>query len=401
MRVGAFLGDFTPDVGGGFTFQQDLLNGILAQAGDSRHEFVLLVNSGANANRLQTYSLPRNVNVAVLARESNADRWIQAAKIYSPLFRRLVGKAGRIERAARQLGLECLWYVGGGCYEATDTPYIATVWDLTHRQQPWFPEVSAHGMWQAREQSHGEFLQRAACVIAGTQTGRDEIGLFYQIPEERIRILPHPTPSFALSGAAGSGDVRTRFGLGESFLIYPAQFWPHKNHANLLRALRIAEERHGVVVDLVLVGSDKGNEGYVRSLADRLNLRQRVHFLGFVSQTDLLGLYRAARGMVYPSFCGPENLPPLEAFATGCAVAAARIPGSVEQLGDCALLFDPASPEDMAEKIYTLLGNHSLRNELRQRAISRATSWTATDFVNGVVKILDEFEPVRWSWETA
>jgi glycosyltransferase involved in cell wall biosynthesis len=40
----------------------------------------------------------------------------------------------------------------------------------------------------------------------------------------------------------------------------------------------------------------------------------------------------------YPSFFGAENLPPLEAFALGCPVIAADMPGAREQLGDAAIL---------------------------------------------------------------
>lgn len=394
-----FLGPFTPDAGGGYTFQHDILQSLLARAGERSDEFILLADTGAMEESIRTMGPPPNVRVVALPKVRRLEKWIDGAQAYSPLLRRVMGRHGRIERAAQRIGLDCLWYVSGGCYEATDTPYIATVWDLTHRLQPWFPEVSAAGAWLSREFSHRLFLQRASFVITGTKAGRDEVRQFYQVPETRIRILPHPTPAFALAQRGDDrADVRAKYGLTRDFLLYPAQFWPHKNHANLLLALQLAGKNHGVTPDLVLVGSDKGNEHFIRSLVREYGLEQRVHILGFVSQAELVGFYEAARAMVYPSFCGPENLPPLEAFALGCPVVAASISGSSEQLGECALLFDPSSPTDMAEKMASIITDNALRELLKQRGLDRARSWTADDFIRGVLQLLDEFAPVRRSW---
>jgi hypothetical protein len=112
-------------------------------------------------------------------------------------------------------------------------------------------------------------------------------------------------------------------------------------------------------------------------MVERLGLSGQVVFTGFVTQQELAELYRGAAMMVYASFCGPENLPPLEAFALGCPVVAADVPGAFEQLGEAALLFDPLSPEDMADKIHALLAQPERRDDLRKKGFQRAAVWTA------------------------
>jgi len=140
------------------------------------------------------------------------------------------------------------------------------VWDLQHRLQPYFPEVSAAGEWDTRELAYVWFLQRASVIIAGTLAGRDEIERFYQVPTERIRILPHPTPRFALNAPEKKLEgIPKKYGIPEhGFLLYPAQFWAHKNHVNLLLAIGELRDKHGLTVHLVLVGSDKGNLAQVQ-----------------------------------------------------------------------------------------------------------------------------------------
>jgi glycosyltransferase involved in cell wall biosynthesis len=59
-----------------------------------------------------------------------------------------------------------------------------------------------------------------------------------------------------------------------------------------------------------------------------LALGAHVRFLSFVTISDLIALYRHADTMAYASFSGPENLPPLEAFALGCSVGESEFPGA-------------------------------------------------------------------------
>jgi glycosyltransferase involved in cell wall biosynthesis len=236
-------------------------------------------------------------------------------------------------------------------------------------------------------------------VITGTRVGKAEIERFYGVPGERIRILPHPTPRFALEAAPGLGaGAAARHGLRPGFLLYPAQFWAHKNHANLVLALKLLKEKHGLAPDLALMGSDKGNRAHVERLVRECGLAEQVKVLGFVGQADLVGLYREASALTYVSFCGPENMPPLEAFALGCPVVAARIEGAQEQLGDAALLVDPREPADIARAIAAVHADVQLRETLKARGLARARRWTGKEFVRGVFAMLDEFEPVRRAW---
>jgi len=314
------------------------------------------------------------------------------------MFRRLWRRPGRIEAFVRELGVEFLWFVGPFAHPV-DVPYLAIVWDLQHRLQPWFPEVASRGEWDDREALYAPHLRRASAVIVGTEAGRSEVERFYQVPSDRIWILPHPTPRFALEPPEGDGkDVLERYRIPEGYLLYPAQFWPHKNHANLLLAVQRLRDEDGLVVPLVFPGSDQGSRAHIDRLVARLGLTDQVHFVGFVSQDDLVALYRNAFALAYVSFFGPENLPPLEAFALGCPVMASDVPGAREQLGDAALLADPRRPEHLAQAIRRLHQDAALRQTLVERGRARAVRWTARDFVRGVFAILDEFEPIRRCW---
>jgi glycosyltransferase involved in cell wall biosynthesis len=318
----------------------------------------------------------------------------------SALARRLHSAPGPIERMALECGAEMVWFVGGGAPEVMDLPYIGTVWDLQHRLQPWFPEVSANGQWDIRESLLPRFLQRAAYVIVGTEAGREEVRLFYGVPSKRIRILPHPTPSFAQVSPTTEANaaVLRKYDLAPDYLLYPAQFWPHKNHVNLILALKVLRDRHGLTPRLALVGSDKGNHAHVKSVVKANTLSDQVSFLGFIPVEDLVVLYRNALALVYITLTGPENLPPLEAFALGCPVLASAVSGAEEQLADAALLVSPVDVDAIAAGIKLLHDDVALRARLIARGTERAHRWTGREFVQGVLRIVEEFAIIRRNW---
>ncbi|MCW5875585.1 MAG: glycosyltransferase family 4 protein [Anaerolineales bacterium] len=391
MKVAVYLDRYRPEDGGAFTMQGDLLAALCQLSGEARHQFVVVSEPS-----VQTREQVERAGMEWLAytgpgfSEKLNDfitrllpSWPQRSRWRSPL-----------ERQLRGMGVDFAWLVGPRPL-TLDLPYLVIVLDLQHRKQPWFPEVSEHGEWEARERGLAPFLRRAAGVVTGAQAGKQEIIDFFQVPAERIHTLPHPTPGHVLE--VGSQSKPLPAGLQPGYLFYPAQFWAHKNHVNLLLALKHLREA-GLRVPLVLVGSDYGNKAYVEQIITELGLGDQVHMLGFVDQPTLIALYRNALALSYLSFFGPENLPPLEAFALGCPVLAARVDGAEEQLGDAALLVDPADSAAIAAAITRLHKDARLRQRLVARGRKRATSWTAADFVRGVFTILDDFELVRRAW---
>ena len=135
----------------------------------------------------------------------------------------------------------------------------------------------------------------------------------------------------------------------------------------------------------------------MREYARRLGLEEQVKFLGFVDQTDMIDLYKGALCLAFPTFFGPDNLPPLEAFALGCPVVASDVPGAREQLGEAAILFSPTDECALAEAILNLR-DHDTRERLIKagRARVQANSWES--YVRSLFDSLDEFESVRRAW---
>ena len=147
-----------------------------------------------------------------------------------------------------------------------------------------------------------------------------------------------------------------------------------------------------------MVGSDKGNRAHVEQTAKHLGLAEQVSFPGFVSSNELVELYQNALALVFPTFFGPDNLPPLEAFGLGCPVIASNVSGAVEQLGDAALLFDPDDEVALAQAILELRGDAELRATLIARGRLRAEERSIAYYLQRMLGLFDAFEKKRRCW---
>ncbi|MDB9547593.1 glycosyltransferase family 4 protein [Dolichospermum circinale] len=404
MKVALFISQQIPQAGGGHTFESQLLQTIVNLAALSNHQFVFYTSS----EEVPNYLLSTSIQVVSLHRSLKE-------RIKSKILRTAKAILSKIKYPRSKFEIEG-WYekhiinllkinqiditlslVPGS--PVVDYPYITTVWDLQHRLNPYFPEVSISGEWDNREKFYLKMLRQAAFIITGTEVGKAEIEKFYHVPAERIKVVPFFTPQFTSTFKLTDQDIIKKYNLPSQYLFYPAQFWPHKNHISLLLAIKLLKEKYDIEFPLVFVGSDKGNESYVREMVQKLNLSQQVYFLGFVPQEDMVNLYGHAFALTFMTFFGPDNLPPLEAMALGCPVIASNVSGAKEQLGDAALLVDPKKPEEIAEAIKSLSEDSALRQDLIERGLIRASQWTAQDYVKEIFSVIDDFETIRRCWK--
>jgi glycosyltransferase involved in cell wall biosynthesis len=392
MKVG-LLNPIAPEtIGGGYTYEHEIFDRIRELAPSSRHEFVVF-------DDLDHLKPSKQAGKGSFLTRGF---WSSLRKAIKGPPRRKGGYRCESKSIRDKLVSEGVEFFVNLSPELAilDVPFLAVVWDLQHRLQPFFPEVSG-GVWRLRENFYSQVIRRAAFIVTGTNAGKEEVQRFYGVSQERVRVLPHPTPRFALEEGVADFAELARYNLPTGYVFYPAQFWSHKNHVGLLRAVSHLKRTENLSVPVVFTGSDQGNETYVRQMVEALRLQEQVYFLGHVPRAALRALYQHAFALCFVSFFGPDNLPPLEAFALGCPVIAANVPGASEQLGDAAVLVNPANELEIAQTLKSLLRDQAKRQSLIQRGKERAHRYTSEDFVKGLFALLDEFQTIRQCWSAS
>jgi glycosyltransferase involved in cell wall biosynthesis len=282
----------------------------------------------------------------------------------------------------------------------TGVPYIMAIHDLQHRLQPEFPEVSANGEWESREYLFRNGARNATLLLADSEIGKEDILACYGsygVTPDRVKVLPF-LPASYLAADVSQGErqrIRRTYNLPERYLFYPAQLWPHKNHARIVQALGLLKDQRRMKIPMVFCGSCAGEIRQrtfeeLRSLSTKLRLEREIHYLGYVRDEDMSALYAGAVALVMPTFFGPTNIPILEAWASGCPVLTSDIRGIREQVADAAVLTDPRSVESIAEGIYRLWTDENLGRTLTDAGRRRLSSYSRDDFRNRLIEIVEE-----------
>jgi glycosyltransferase involved in cell wall biosynthesis len=212
-------------------------------------------------------------------------------------------------------------------------PYAVTLQDVLHHDRPeLFPRAEA----LFRRRAYDRSARRATLVIVPTAFTAERLAGRLGVPAERLRVVPLGIDHERFTPPAD--------GVRESFLLYPARAWPHKNHARLFDAFELAR-RERPELRLVLTGGGHPPGPHPPGVEVR----------GLVSGDELVSLYRRASALVFPSLYEGFGWPPLEAMACGCPVASSNTGSLPEVTGDAARLFDPSSPEEIAAAIGDVL----------------------------------------------
>ncbi|MGH9656892.1 MAG: glycosyltransferase family 4 protein [Bryobacteraceae bacterium] len=259
-------------------------------------------------------------------------------------------------------------------------PVVVSVHDVSFIEHPeFFPWPRA---WQLR-MTVRRTVRSAARILTGSEFSRQSIERAYGLNGDRVVVVPNAAASdFRPEHLDNALDaVRVRFGLPAPYILTVGDLQPRKNHIGLIEAFAGLVKAHPQLKHrLAIAGKETWFGPKVREAARRSGVADRIQFLGFVADDDLLHLYNACDLFVFPSFYEGFGLPILEAMACGRPVACSNTSAMPEVADGAALLFDPYSSGEIARAMSDLLRDPELRTRMERLGQQRAAhfSWNKT-----------------------
>ncbi len=152
--------------------------------------------------------------------------------------------------------------------------------------------------------------------------------------------------------------LKQKFGISAHYFMSPNQFWQHKNHITILKAVKLLKEQQKKVV-VVFTGKeyDYRNPDYtddIKRFVKENALESEVLFLGFIERTEQLQLMKHALAIIQPSLFEGWSTVVEDAKAMGQFVIASDIPVHKDQLKRHALFFSPTNETELAEAMETI-----------------------------------------------
>ena len=280
----------------------------------------------------------------------------------------------------------------------SNIPYIFTLWDLGHLDILEFPEVSYDRQFEARELVYTKSLKKAYKVIVDLEYGKQNVIKKYNLDEKRIEVLKF-LPNIEIDVTKVSVNIKEKYKLKNDYIFYPAQFWAHKNHIYILKAIKILREKRCIDVDVIFSGSNKGNLEYILNKAKEFKINDLIHYIGFAPNEEIPYLYKQSLSLVMPTYLGPTNIPPLEAFAYETPVCYSDMPFFREQVKDAAFFMDLRDPSSLVENILTIQNDKQAVEEKKGKGLEILKGWNGEGFYNKLLSIFNEYKYIKELWK--
>jgi glycosyltransferase involved in cell wall biosynthesis len=278
------------------------------------------------------------------------------------------------------------------CYK-NKIPYIVSILDIMHKYYPSFPEYPLKERIM-RNIVYENASKHSLFAVVDSKQGADDLNSFYKIPKEKIRVIPYIPPPYIYKyknmTIDTASNILAKYSLPNKFFFYPAQFWYHKNHIRLFKALKLINEKNQEKIYLVLVGSQKESFANIMNFIKKNNLSHQIIYLGYVSDKEIVALYKKAVAFVFPSLLGPTNIPPLEAMLLGTPVICSKLFSMPDQIGNAGLFFNPFEVKDIADKIYKIWMDKDLRSDLIRKGYKKIKDITLERYAKQWEDVIDE-----------
>lgn len=201
-------------------------------------------------------------------------------------------------------------------------------------------------------------LKLATHIFAISNFTKSEIMRFFGTSNKKISVMHLGVDPIFSSDKNLS--VLKKNEINTPFIFYCGSLSPRKNIKRVLQAF--GQIQHAVPHNLYLIsGSSWGNTGVEVELGSLDPTRVKV--IPFLTNLELVTIYKAADLLVYPSLYEGFGLPIIEAQFCGCPVLTSNKTSCIEILGEYPLSCDPTSVNDIAFKMQSLLVDKKLRQK--------------------------------------
>ena len=210
-----------------------------------------------------------------------------------------------------------------------------------------------------REIHYQNVLKKSSLVITESKKLSEMVSKYYNIDKERIINLPLSI-NFMLESKKPNNENNV-LELPNFFFFYPAQFWPHKNHITLLKAFKLVIEENKNWF-LLFCGQDTGNLEFIKDYAKFLKIEKNLIIKDYINDSEIHQAYNKCSSVIMPTFFGPTNIPPLEAwYFKKPLIYSEHLKENIEK---CAIFVDPLSKESIADAMNKIVNSDEEVNKI-------------------------------------
>ena len=239
-------------------------------------------------------------------------------------------------------------------------PTVSTILDIQHEYYPQFFEPQE---LQHRRKFYQDIVKKVAQITCISDYTKETFCEKYDYPMERAETI-----YIAIQNRFEKEDDTVLDKLNirdQAYIVYPANFWEHKNHKLLLNAFAMYACEHRDL-KLVLTGNPLEQADYYQQLLKALRIDDLTVITGYVSNEELYSILKHSKGLIYPSLFEGFGIPVVEAMHLQKLIACSNLTSLPEIGCEAICYFDPKKPDEIVRGITYLAENEMTKEVIAQ-----------------------------------
>lgn len=251
-------------------------------------------------------------------------------------------------------------------------PAVSVIYDIQYHYYPFFFTPFERYERQKSFQSACKYANKLICISqfvkntileSSTVSENQVIPIYIQLGQ---RLTPVSNNT--------SSNLFNQLNIKENeYLLFPANFWLHKNHQLLFTAFNYYRALYPQSkLKLVCTGDDNSVKNELKNAITQMGLSDWIILPGFLSDEEFACLLSGSKALIFPSLYEGFGMPVIEAMVHQKPVLCSNITSLPEIVGDAAILFDPRLPSDIVKAITCLENDPEMVNQLIAKGTQRA-----------------------------
>lgn len=239
-------------------------------------------------------------------------------------------------------------------------------------------------------------------VIVNSEYMKSEVKYVFKLPDNKLHVIPNGVDLNKFNHVERDYSYRRNFAEDREKIVFFVGRLVNEKGVQVLidSAPKVLQYYH----DAKFVIAGKGPSlDYLRGKAWDMGIGHKVHFTGYISDEDLLKLYKCADVAVFPSLYEPFGIVALEGMVANVPVVVSDTGGLGEIVnhGYDGMKSYNANANSLADCILEILHNPDKADEMKKRALEkvhRIYNWDVISHqVTGVYQeIINESKAVNW-----
>ncbi len=241
-------------------------------------------------------------------------------------------------------------------------------------------------------------VEKAFKIIVFTERNKKDLQEFYNCIPEKI-VIQNLTPNLPNIHEKNKDKdylkIFNSLNLNSEFqwFFYPAQFWPHKNHKYLIDVMKDLIKKNNDKIGFVFCGPDKCNLSYIKETIKKENLAKNIKILGFISDEEIISIYKNCAAIIMPTLLGRSSLPLLESLFFKKKIFYSK--GTLDDhLKKYVEEFDLDSPANLSSKLLEYIN----KKDKKSYEIDYEDEFNENTFKRNYENIIHDFKKLLGKW---